>query len=68
MHRHSEPRGVRRLRGEMRGALIIAAGTSQSFVRQRKRSENRGKASSIPKVVMGAAILLAGLYMLWLAF
>ena len=33
-----------------------------------KRSENRGKASSIPKVVMGAAILLAGLYMLWLAF
>lgn len=49
-------------------ALVIAAGTSLSFVQKLKSSEKYGKASSILKVVMGTAILLIGLYMFWLAF
>lgn len=49
-------------------ALVMAAGTSLSFVQKLKSSEKYGKAAAILKVVMGTAILLIGLYMFWLAF
>lgn len=49
-------------------ALVVAAGTSLSFVQKLKSSDQYGKASSILKAIMGTAILFIGLYMFWLAF
>lgn len=49
-------------------ALVMVAGTSVGFV-QTVNSSNRYKtAAKVLKIVMGAAILLIGLYMFWLAF
>ena len=49
-------------------ALVMVAGTSVGFVQKINTSEKYKKAATIIKVVMGAAILLIGFYMFWLAF
>lgn len=49
-------------------ALVMVAGTSVGFVQKINSSEKYNKAAKILKVAMGAAILLIGLYMFWLAF
>lgn len=49
-------------------ALVMVAGTSLGFVQKINSSEKYNKAAKILKVAMGAAILLIGLYMFWLAF
>lgn len=49
-------------------ALVMVAGTSVGFVQKINSSEKYKKAATIIKVVMGAAILLIGFYMFWLAF
>lgn len=49
-------------------ALVIAAGTSIGFVQKINSSDKYKNAAFILKIVMGAAILLIGLYMFWLAF
>lgn len=48
--------------------LVIVAGTSVGFVQKINSSEKYKKAAVVLKVVMGAFILLIGLYMFWLAF
>lgn len=48
--------------------LVIVAGTSVGFVQKINSSEKYKKAADIMKIIMGAAILLIGLYMFWLAF
>ncbi|MPM11993.1 Thiol:disulfide interchange protein DsbD [bioreactor metagenome] len=50
------------------GILAIVAGTSVGFVQKPSRSENYGRASAVFKSVMGALILLLGLYMFYLGF
>lgn len=50
------------------GALTIFAGTSVGFVRSLTQNEKYGKVSQWLKWVMGAAILLIGFYMFYLAF
>ena len=49
-------------------ALVMVAGTSVGFVQKINSSEKYQTASMVMKTVMGAAILLIGLYMFWLAF
>ena len=49
-------------------ALIMVAGTSIGFVQKINRSTKYKTAAVVLKMVMGAAILLIGLYMFWLAF
>ena len=49
-------------------ALVIVAGTSVGFVQKINSSENYKAVATVLKTVMGAAILLIGLYMFWLAF
>lgn len=48
--------------------LAMAAGTSVGFVQKISSSEKYKTAAKVLKIVMGTAILLIGLYMLWLAF
>lgn len=48
--------------------LVMVAGTSIGFVQKINNSEKYKKAAVILKIVMGAAILLIGFYMFWLAF
>ena len=49
-------------------ALAMIAGTSVGFVQKIGSSENYNKAATVLRLVMGAAILLIGLYLFWLAF
>lgn len=49
-------------------ALVMAAGTSVGFVQKINGSEKYKKAAAVLKIMMGAAILLIGLYMFWIAF
>lgn len=49
-------------------ALVMVAGTSVGFVQKINSSEKYKTAATVLKMVMGAAILLIGLYMFWLAF
>lgn len=49
-------------------ALVMAAGTSVGFVQKINSSEKYKNTATFLKTVMGAAILLIGLYMFWLAF
>lgn len=49
-------------------ALVMVAGTSVGFVQRINTSEKYKKAATVIKAVMGAAILLIGFYMFWLAF
>jgi len=49
-------------------ALVMVAGTSVGFVQKINTSEKYKKAATVIKFVMGAAILLIGFYMFWLAF
>ena len=49
-------------------ALVMVAGTSIGFVQKINNSEKYKKTAVILKIVMGAAILLIGFYMFWLAF
>lgn len=49
-------------------ALVMAAGTSVGFVGRINQSEKYKRTAAVLKAVMGAAILLIGLYMFWLAF
>ena len=49
-------------------ALVMVAGTSIGFVQKINNSEKYKKAAVILKIVIGAAILLIGFYMFWLAF
>ena len=49
-------------------ALVIAAGTSIGFVQRINANESYSKVGTVLKIIMGAAILLIGLYMFWLAF
>ena len=49
-------------------ALVIVAGTSVGFVQKINSSERYKTVATVLKTVMGAAILLIGLYMFWLAF
>ena len=49
-------------------ALVMVAGTSVGFVQKINSSEKYNKAATVLRLVMGAAILLIGLYMFWLAF
>lgn len=48
--------------------LVMIAGTSVGFVQRISNNDKYAKAGKILKVVMGAAILLIGLYMFYLAF
>lgn len=48
--------------------LVMIAGTSVGFVQKINSSEKYNTVAKILKIVMGAAILLIGLYMFWLAF
>lgn len=48
--------------------LVMVAGTSVGFVQKINSNETYNKAATILKLLMGAAILLIGLYMFWLAF
>lgn len=50
------------------GVLSVIAGTSVGFVQKLAASERYGKASKIISIVMGALILLMGLYMFYLGF
>lgn len=49
-------------------ALVMVAGTSVGFVQKINSSEKYKTAATVLKMAMGAAILLIGLYMFWLAF
>lgn len=49
-------------------ALVMVAGTSVGFVQKINSSERYKTVATVLKTVMGAAILLIGLYMFWLAF
>lgn len=49
-------------------ALVMVAGTSVSFVQKINHSQRYKTAANIIKIVTGAAILLIGFYMFWLAF
>ena len=49
-------------------ALVMAAGTSVGFVRKINESAKYKTVAAVLKYVMGAAILIIGLYMFWLAF
>lgn len=49
-------------------ALVIVAGTSVGFVQKINASEKYKTVSTVLKILMGAVILLIGLYMFWLAF
>lgn len=49
-------------------ALVMVAGTSVGFVQKISSSEKYNTVATVLKTVMGAAILLIGLYMFWLAF
>ena len=49
-------------------ALVMVAGTSVGFVQKINSNEKYKTAATVLKTVMGAAILLIGLYMFWLAF
>lgn len=49
-------------------ALVMVAGTSVGFVQRISNSGRYAKAGKVLKVIMGAAILLIGLYMFYLAF
>ena len=49
-------------------ALVMVAGTSVGFVQKINSSEKYKTVATVLKTVMGAAILLIGLYMFWLAF
>lgn len=48
--------------------FVMILGTSIGFVQKVKFSEKCSKSIDPLKFVMGAAILLIGLYMFWLAF
>lgn len=48
--------------------LVVVAGTSISFVKKISAGEKYDKLGAVLKAVMGAAILLIGFYMFWLAF
>lgn len=48
--------------------LVMIAGTSVGFVQKIGSSETYHKAAKILKIMVGAVILLIGLYMFWLAF
>lgn len=48
--------------------LVVAAGTSIGFVKKISAGEKYDKLGAVLKAVMGAAILLIGFYMFWLAF
>ncbi|SMC70239.1 cytochrome c biogenesis protein CcdA [Papillibacter cinnamivorans] len=50
------------------GMLAVLAGTSVGFVKKLSGSGGYGKLSAVLKYVMGALILLLGLYMLYLGF
>jgi cytochrome c biogenesis protein CcdA len=50
------------------GLLALAAGTSFSFAQKLSENIEERKAGSIIKLALGAIILLAGLYMLYLGF
>ena len=49
-------------------ALVMVAGTSVSFVQKINESNKYKTVAAVLKCVMGAAILLIGFYMFWLAF
>ena len=49
-------------------SLVMIAGTSIGFVQKINSSEKYKKTAAVLKIVMGAAILLIGLYMFWVAF
>ncbi len=49
-------------------ALVMVAGTSISFVQRINESNKYKTVAAVLKYVMGAAILLIGFYMFWLAF
>ncbi len=49
-------------------ALVMVAGTSVGFVRKINESTRYKTVAAVLKYVMGAAILIIGLYMFWLAF
>lgn len=46
----------------------MVAGTSVGFIQKINSSDNYKKTAAILKIVIGAVILLIGLYMFWLAF
>jgi cytochrome c-type biogenesis protein len=48
--------------------LIIIAGTSVGFVQRISKSEQYGALSKVIRVLMGIAILIIGIYMLYLGF
>ena len=50
------------------GLLALAAGTSVAFAQKLSENIEESRAGSIIKVALGAVILLAGLYMLYLGF
>lgn len=50
------------------GILAIVAGTSTGFVRSLSQSKRYGRASSILNGLMGAAVALAGIYLIYLGF
>ena len=50
------------------GLLALAAGTSFSFAQKLSENIEESRAGSIIKLALGAIILLAGLYMLYLGF
>ena len=50
------------------GLLALAAGTSFSFAQKLAENIEKSRAGSIIKLALGAIILLAGLYMLYLGF
>lgn len=49
-------------------ALVMVAGTSVGFVQRINGNTRYNKTGTVLKIVMGAVILLIGLYMFWLAF
>ncbi len=48
--------------------LVVIAGTSIGFVQKIKSNDKYKMTSTVLKIIMGALILLIGLYMFWLAF
>ena len=50
------------------GLLVLAAGTSFSFAQKLSENIEESRTGSIIKLALGAIILLAGLYMLYLGF
>jgi cytochrome c-type biogenesis protein len=48
--------------------LVIIAGTSVGFVQRISKSEQYGALSKAIRVLMGIAILIIGIYMLYLGF